>query len=214
MRTATIFRLTLVLSLALAVAACSTPKQPPLPVGNLKIGVSYFTQPKETGDLFAGYMTEDTPVVDQNILGELDLQFAQVLAEHSQNEFTPAQRAFVCAKQLGDQFKAPQAALRRWSALGRCMNVDLLIVPQLLEWRERDGGEYGVTTPAKVVMDIYVLDVNAESLISRSRYDETQSALTSNLLDTGKFLKRGGKWVQARDLAQEGMEKAVKELGL
>ena len=214
MRTSTIFRLALTLSLALFISACATPKQPPMPVGNLKLGLAYFTQPMSTGDLFAGYMTEGTPAIDQKVLGDMDAEFARVLSEQSKNAFVPVESAFVCAKKLGDQFTAPQAALRKWSALGRCMGVDLLVVPQLLDWRERDGGDYGVVTPAKVTMDIYVLDVNAESLISRSRYDETQSALASNLLDTGKFLKRGGKWVQAGDLAEEGMEKAVKELGL
>ena len=84
----------------------------------------------------------------------------------------------------------------------------------LYEWRERDGSAIGAAKPAKVVMDIYVVDVRNEALISRSHFDETQSALSSNLLEADKFFKRGGKWITAHDLAQEGMEKAVKELGL
>ncbi|MDL2280102.1 hypothetical protein LJC15_05540 [Desulfovibrio sp. OttesenSCG-928-G11] len=94
------------------------------------------------------------------------------------------------------------------------MGVDLLIVPQIYEYRERDGGSFGVVTPARVVMDIFVLDARNESLISRSRFDETQSDLTSNLLEAGKFFKRKGQWITARDLAREGMVKAVKDLGL
>jgi hypothetical protein len=92
--------------------------------------------------------------------------------------------------------------------------VDILVVPQMLEYRERDGGAIGAAEPAHIVMDIFVLDVRNEILISRSRFDETQSPLTSNLLEADKFFKRGGKWVTARDLAEEGMDKAIKELGL
>ncbi len=212
MRTALIFRLGLTAVLTFALFACATPKQPPMPVGNLKLGVAYFTQPEYTGDLLAGYMTDDVQRIDEKVLSDLDGLFSSVLARESKHSFESQESALRCGKKQEQDKK--QAAIRRWSAIGRCMGVDILLVPQMLEWRERDGGDYGVVTPAKVVMDIYVLDVHAESLISRSRYDETQSALTSNLLDTGKFIKRGGKWVTARDLAKEGMVKAVKELGL
>jgi hypothetical protein len=63
-------------------------------------------------------------------------------------------------------------------------------------------------------MDTYVIDVKGESLISRSHYDTTQSALAANLLELGSFIKRSGKWVLASELAEEGMAKAIKELGL
>lgn len=214
MRIFNITCLALVLSLAVALGACTQPKQPPLPVGNLKLGVAPFSQPMDTGDLFAGYMTEDLSAIEPKVMGELDILFAEVLNQESANSFVPVQSAAACYHQMEDLFAGRQAALRKWSALGRCMGVDLLVVPQVLEYRERDGSDYGVMKPAKVVMDTYVLDVNTESLISRSRYDETQSSLSDNLLETGKFFKRGGKWVQASELAREGMEKAVRELGL
>ena len=212
------FRLALTVCLAVSVAfvfGCSSPKQPPMPVGSLKLGVAFFSQPADSSEMLAGYMTENTPRVDEKVFNDLDGLFSSVLVSKSKNSFESHNSALHCSKIVAEQQgKGNQAALRTWASIGRCMNVDLLVVPQLLEWRERDGGAMGVATPAKVVMDIFVLDVRNESLLSRSRYDETQSALTNNLLEAGKFLKRGGKWVTARDLAQEGMEKAVKELGL
>ncbi len=214
MRITSIFRIGACVVLALGLFSCATPKQPPLPVGDLKLGVAYFTQPAQPADLLAGYMPKDVPRIDEKVLNEMDALLAEVLAKDSQNSFASRQSALHCSKELPEQTTRHQAALRKWCAVGRCMGVDILLVPQLQEWHEREGKEYGAAVPAKVVMDIFVLDVRAESLISRSRYDETQSALTTNLLDTGKFLHRGGKWVQARDLAREGMEKAVKELGL
>lgn len=200
----------------IALSGCTKPKQPPMPVGNLKLGVAYFSQPAEPSDMLAGYLVEETPRIEDKVLNEMDALFSTVLAAQSKNSFRSRETALHCSKTVAAEEGRSnnQAALRTWSAIGRCMGVDLLVVPQLLDYRERDGGSYGVVTPAKVIMDIFVLDVRNESLISRSRFDETQSALTSNLLDAGKFLKRGGKWVTAHDLAEEGMEKAVKELGL
>ncbi len=208
-----VFRLFLAALAIPALFACATPKQPPIPVGNLAIGTVFYTQPHSTADLLAGYMTEDTPRVNPQVLTELDTLWQQTLRSKTKRSYVQGGNAAECAKTV-QAAEGNRAALRRWSAVGRCMGVDLLIVPQIIEWRDRDGGEYGVVTPAKVVMDTYVIDVRNEALISRSRYDETQSSLTSNLLDAGKFVNRGGKWVTAGELAKEGMEKAVKDLGL
>ena len=83
----------------------------------------------------------------------------------------------------------------------------------------------GVTTPASVNMDIFLLDTRDAAartlpgggelpVVQRSHYAETQEALTSNLLGIGDFFKRKGKWVTAEDLCGEGMDKAILELGL
>lgn len=208
--------LSLILVAGLVLAACATPRQAPLPVGSLKLGVADFTQPRTASDMLAGYAPEDAPQVDKKVLNEADALFATVLASKSKNSFKSKESAQHCAKVVREQGGRTnnQAALRYWSAIGRCMGVDLLVVPQLYDWRERDGSAIGAASPARVVMDIFVLDVRNEALISRLRFDETQSALSTNLLEADKFFKRGGKWITAHDLAQEGMEKAVKDLGL
>jgi hypothetical protein len=208
--------LCLVFAASVLLTGCAAPKQPPLPVGGLTLGVAYFSQPAEPSDMLAGYLVENVDRIDPKILVEMDALLASVLASGSQNSFHSKESALHCSRTVAAQEGRSnnQAALRTWSSIGRCMGVDILVVPQMLEYRERDGGAIGAAAPAHVVMDIFVLDVRNETLISRSRFDETQSALTSNLLEADKFFKRGGKWITAHDLAAEGMEKAVKELGL
>lgn len=210
------FLLCLTAAFCFFASGCVQPQQPPVPTGNLSIGVAFFTQPKEPSHMLAGYVVEDVPQIDEKILNDMDSLFASVLAEKSKNSFRSRESALKCSRTVTPQNgrNNNQAALRTWSAIGRCMEVDLLVVPQLLDWQERDGGSLGVVTPSRVVMDVFVVDVRNETLISRSRFDETQSALTSNLLEADKFFKRGGKWITARDLAKEGLEKAVKELRL
>jgi hypothetical protein len=185
-----------------------------MPVGDLKLGQAHFSHPTTTGELLAGYIAEDTPPMEEKILGDLDLLFSDLLTTESAHVFIGPEKSLLCAKTVKAQSPGRQAALRHWSAVGRCMGVDLLVVPQVLKWREREGPEYAAIAPAAVIMDTYVIDVKGESLISRSHYDATQSALTSNLLELGAFIKRGGKWVRTHELAGEGMRKAVKELGL
>lgn len=217
MRKNTLFFLCLCLLAVAGLAGCTKPKQPPMPVGNLKLGLAFFTQPADPADMLAGYLVENTPRVEDKVLNEMDALFVSVLAEESKNSFRSRESALKCSKTVAPRDGSGNnnsAALRVWSSIGRCMGVDLLVVPQLLEYREREGGDYGVINPAKVVMDTFVVDVRNEALISRSRFDETQSSLAANLLEADKFFKRHGKWITAHDLAKEGMEKAVKELGL
>lgn len=201
---------------ALLFSGCAKPQQAPLPIGNLKLGVAFFTQPAEPSDMLAGYVVEDAPRIDEKVFVEMDALLAEVLATESKNNFHSRDSALHCKNKVAEQHGRSnnQAAVRTWSAIGRCMGVDLLVVPQLFEFRERAGSAIGVTLPARVVMDIFVVDVRNEALISRSRFDETQSALTSNLLEAGKFFRRGGRWITAHDLAREGMVKAVRELRL
>ena len=208
---------TIALSLALfALVACATPKQPQIEnISSFNLGVALYSQPQTSGDLLAGNIPENLPIIDHVILSQLDVLLAETFNRQSKHSFAAKELAESCQRSVKtDQGNSRRSALRYWSAVGRCMKVDYLVVPQIMEWREREGSSMGVMTPARVVMDTFVVDVNNEVLVSRSRYDETQSALTDNLLQTRKFMQRGGRWVEAKILAQEGMEKAVKELGL
>ncbi len=210
-----IFRLLLISALAFAFLGCAKPQQnAPLP--EVKLGLAAFTQPKTSAELLAGYMPEDTPRVPAKEFPQLDEAFTQVLMQKTKRNFKGVEAYFECkdAKAPAQAQGGRATALANWAAVGACMKVDYILVPHILEMRERDGSEAGVVTPAKVVMDVFLIDVKNNSLVGRSHYDETQTALADNLLDAGKFISRGGKWVTSQALAREGMEKAVKDLGL
>ena len=200
------------LACAMLLTSCARPKQgaalPPV-----SIGVAEFSQPMTTADLLAGFMPEDTPRIDSKLFPQLDDALSDVLREETSRSYKGVSFYQKCREARAPGQTSRQAAMRHWTAVGQCMGVDYLIIPHVVELRERDGGEAGVITPAKIVMDLFLLDVKNGSIL-RSHYDETQAPLAANLLDTDKFIARGGKWVTAIDLAREGMQKGVKELGL
>jgi hypothetical protein len=177
-----------------------------------RIGIAGFYQPASTSELLAGYMPENTQTVDGKILAQLDGDFERILRDSTGREYAGAEKSYQCVKSSPASNNSP--AFEFWLSVGRCMNVDVILVPQLHAWQEREGGELGVLQPATVVMDFFLLDVKNKILLARSRFDETQQALTSNLLDIGKYISRGGKWISAEELAVEGMVKAAGELGL
>lgn len=201
-------------ALVLGLWGCATPRQgPELP--HVKIGVAEFSQPQSTTEMLAGYMPEDGPRIQPKRLTELDATLAEVLRTETRRQYADAETFLGCrdAKAPG-QTSGRVAALRHWVAVGACMKVDFILVPQVYEFHEREGSEAGVTRPAGVILDFFLVDVNNSVLTSRSHFDETQAALASNLLDAGKFISRGAKWVSAIELAREGMVKAIEDMGL
>ncbi len=77
-------------------------------------------------------------------------------------------------------------------------------------YQERLGGNMSVERPASVGFHAHLFDEGR--LIKMYRFDETQQALSENVLRFFTFLKRGAKWVPASRLAAEGADKALKEL--
>ena len=63
-----------------------------------------------------------------------------------------------------------------------------------------------------MAFDIYLIDCRANRLVWSASYDETQQALSDNLGTFGDFMRRGGRWVSAEDLAGEAMENMFEEL--
>ena len=195
----------------------------PLEGRNLSVGVAPFVQPLTRVDLLAGFIPEPQGRAAPEQLAALDSLFEAKLGER------PTKYRFLSRNGLPvtpvQDAQGRRSALATWLDYARKQGVELLVLPMLLDWQERQGGDMGVTVPASVNMDIFLLDTRDAAaralpgggeipVVQRSHYAETQEALTSNLLGIGDFFKRKGKWVTAEELCGEGMDKAILELGL
>ena len=73
----------------------------------------------------------------------------------------------------------------------------------IYRFQERKGGNYAVEKPASVAFHMHLMK---DSVVGKIFvYTEDQKALTQNLLTVGKFFSRGGRWVTADKLAEEGI---------
>jgi hypothetical protein len=209
----------LALCLALALGACSrrprsTAEVPRSLPAAFAVTVAPFTQPINASQLIVGRIPENQGRITPEDLEALNLQLRHILTAESKRQY-----AFITEQELPADVttfhssEQPQA-LPRWIAYGKKRGVHYLLVPQVLDWHQREGSKAGVTRAAHVRVEFFLLRVAEGEVASHSVYEEQQVGLADNLLNMGAFIQRCGQWVTAEALAAEGMRKAVKDMGL
>jgi hypothetical protein len=96
--------------------------------------------------------------------------------------------------------------------LGRALNVDYVFIGFLYRFDERIGASLAVEKPASVGYDLHLFRVKDGKMVWSGRFDETQQALTDDLLKIGAFLRRKAVWLKAEELASVGMDEILKDL--
>ncbi|WP_239057689.1 hypothetical protein [Pseudodesulfovibrio sp. JC047] len=199
----------------LLLTGCATSRTAAVPRPEGKLAVAGFTNPVYNWELLAGYLDEEGKPAPDGTLATLNMVLADTLNKHQVFDYITPSAVQQCEDVVvfEDSGLPKLSAWKYWLGVGKCIQADFLLVPQLTSWRERDGSSAGVKQPASVAIDFYLIDVNQERMI-RSRYEETQQALLDNLFTARKFADRGGKWVSATRLASDGIEEKLMELGL
>ena len=179
-----------------------------------KIAVAPFTQPRDISQLIMGQLPQPQALAARDVLIAQDRQLRDVLYTTTKRsyDFLPRTRPLPDLKRFHTS-ERPQA-LPLWVEYARKTSADILFIPQVLTWRDRQGSAAGVTEPAHVRLEFFLLNIKEGTIIGHSVYEVEQQGLTENLLNVGDFFKRQGKWVTAEELAREAMIKAVKDLKL
>ena len=177
------------------------------------VAIAPFTQPTQTSELLSGFIPEGQKEITDKKLAELDALFHSKL--HSdKHKLVFLSHADIDGPMAKDE-RGRRNALVTWAERAARAGADMIVVPQIIELQERVGGEAGVISAASVNEDFYLIDARKPyALLQRSHFAEEQQSLASDLTKIGSFFRRGGKWVSDLELAAEGMDKAVEELGL
>jgi hypothetical protein len=77
----------------------------------------------------------------------------------------------------------------------------------IFKFQERRGSSFAVERPASVGFHFHLMD--KERIVKVFAFEETQQPLSEDILKFGTFLRRGMRWVTARELAEEGVEKGL-----
>lgn len=102
--------------------------------------------------------------------------------------------------------------LRSAIQLGKELGVDFIFVGYLFRFEERIGSRIGSEKPASVGFDVHLLRVRDGKRVWDGKFDETQQALSENLLKIGSFVRRGASWLTAEELSSVGIDEMLKRL--
>ncbi len=179
---------------------------------DVRIGVVPFSAPQTTSELIVGRLPRKQSIAAPDELKGLDALLRtslQVIPRTYEWLAMPLSIHFA----EHHEAERPQALLA-WIEYGREFKVDFLLVPQILNWRQREGSRAGVTRAAHVRAEFFLIDVRGQRLFRHSVYEEEQVGLVEDFLQVGTFFKRGAGWVTAEELTQEAITKAIDDLGL
>lgn len=98
--------------------------------------------------------------------------------------------------------------------VARELNADAAVFGFLYRWKDREGSDYAVKSPASIFFDLYIVGPDGGSILWKGRFNKTQRSLNENLLDIRTFFKGKGKWMTADDLAGLGLNDLVDDMFL
>lgn len=179
-----------------------------------RVTVAPFTQPRTPAQLIAGAIPDNQGMIPDDDLAALNILLRDALRETSKRPFVFLEEGTLPANWRSALSTGQPSGLSRWLTFGREIGAQYLLVPQVLDWHERAGSQGGVTESAHARVELFLINVEGGSVAGRSIFEEKQVGLIDNLLSVGDFIKRKGQWVTASQLAEEGMRKAARELGL
>lgn len=77
----------------------------------------------------------------------------------------------------------------------------------IYRYEERVGGNLGVEKPAGIGFHMHLIENNVLKRVFT--FDEDQQALSENLLNLGKFLRRGAKWLTVEELSRDAINQGL-----
>jgi len=144
----------------------------------------------------------------------LEKAFYAKFVKYERNMIPPDKVEGVFRRISAVSFKsAPGEVLRK---VGRELEADYLIAGYLFCFRERKGYSYSVEKPAMVSFGIYLMRAGDGTIVWKGIFDKAQKSLFEDVFQLSSFIREKGRWVQAEELMQEGMEEVIEtfpELG-
>lgn len=87
-----------------------------------------------------------------------------------------------------------------------------ILIGEVSRYRERGGEKYGATSSASVAFNATIYTAPVVQRVWSSQFDETQRALSENIVNARRYPGGGTRWLTAAELAQWGADSMVANL--
>ncbi len=195
----------------LALAACSAVRPAPvvqgqtlkIPPGGLKrIAILPFTY-RETMR-----PSSDAGATSPEVAAELVARFMTEAMAKRGIEVIPASDLSTALNAQG--LKPVDINPRTASALAATkFGATAIMVGQVTRYREREGEKFGSTSAASVAFNTTIYITDPVQRVWSRQFDETQRALSENIVNARRYPGGGTRWLTAAELAQWGAQSMV-----
>lgn len=132
--------------------------------------------------------------------------FIEKLRESKGVQIIPSDKVQSVYKRISSE-SLKQPLLGVLKKVGTELDADVLAVGYVYRYTERVGYEFSSERPASVAFEIHLIKIADGSMIWRAVFDKTQKSLMEDLYQISSFYKGGGKWLTAKQLSEQGMDK-------
>jgi hypothetical protein len=144
----------------------------------------------------------------QHTLAQLLQQKMDILGTFRMVPLEKVEDVFFKADKGQFEIKPTRSAIQ----LAKELNADFIFVGYLFRFEERIGSRIGVEKPASVGFDVHLFRVRDGRRVWDGKFDETQQALSENVLKIGSFVRRKAAWLKAEELSSVGLDEMLKRL--
>lgn len=149
----------------------------------------------------------ERPILDSHAGRAVTAQIYGFLAEQTLYRFVPdlTVDAVVGGRGRGDQVELARSVASE-------VGADAVIFGKVYRFQDRVGPRYAASQAASVSFDLGLYLVATDDVVWRGQFDETQVALSSNLLNFWMFWRAGPHWFSSRELARLGVESLLEQV--
>ncbi len=147
--------------------------------------------PQVAAELVARFVTEAIAKRGIQVIPASDLATAFAAHGFARADLDPKTAAELAAKEFG---------------------ATSIVMGQVSRYRERQGERFGSTGAASVAFNLTLYSAAPLQRIWSSQFDETQRALSENIVNARRYPGGGTRWLSAAELAQWGAESAIDDL--
>jgi hypothetical protein len=152
------------------------------------------------------------PVSEAEVNWLTDRLFELLAQDKDRRLVPPGQARGVTGSIMASDAKIGLHPIEILKEVGKAFEADAVLVGEVYRWQERVGTDYGIEKPASVAFDLSLIRSSDGAILWRSNYDKTQKSLFENLFDVSTYVKSGGRWLSARELAGFGLEHLISEM--
>lgn len=95
--------------------------------------------------------------------------------------------------------------------IGRTVQADAVLSGYIYRYQERMGSQMAAERPASVAFSLHLIRTADGADVWSGYVDETQQALSENLLNMAAFWRRKGRWVSADEMADAGLDELIQK---